>query len=226
MAEQRGGLARMRDAASAARPCGRSCDLRPRCARRGSSRSRTAAQTAAATVSGGDRHRSARSARAPRRRSADRRRAACDESRWSRPRTGPARRAPRAGRGAARPISTGTSRMMVRSGLRSPIVTRSIAFSIARLDRADPALIGPGRIRKAVAQHPDRPAASAGSITAAHVIVARGGEQQRLGLGAAEQLAHAGQQQMPDDLGAGRAARLAGDQRAQLRPPPAAAPAA
>ena len=47
------------------------------------------------------------------------------------------------------------------------------------------------------------------------MVVARGGKQQRLGIGA-EQLAHARQHEMADDLGAGRAAGLAGDDGAQL----------
>ena len=47
------------------------------------------------------------------------------------------------------------------------------------------------------------------------MIVARGREQQRLGL-RPEQLAHARQHQMAHDLGARRAAGLAGDDGAQL----------
>src|SRR5665213_907341 len=48
-----------------------------------------------------------------------------------------------------------------------------------------------------------------------HMVVARGGKQQSLGL-RSQQFAHAGQHQMPDDFSARRAARLAGDNGAQL----------
>ncbi len=82
-------------------------------------------------------------------------------------------------------------------------------------DLPQPALIGPRRIRKAVAQHPG-PLAERGLDHGAHMVVARGGKQQRLGVGP-EQLAHAGQHQMPDDFGARRSAGLAGDDGAQLR---------
>ena len=67
---------------------------------------------------------------------------------------------------------------------------------------------------EAVAQHPD----ALGKRRLDHgadMVVAGGGKQQRLGL-RPEQLAHARQHQMPDDLGAGRAARLAGDDGAQF----------
>lgn len=79
---------------------------------------------------------------------------------------------------------------------------------------AERALIGAGRIRKAVAQHPDALRQS-GLDHGMHVIVARRGEQQRFSF-RAQQLAHPRQDDMPDDLGAGRPARLAGDEDAQL----------
>ena len=70
------------------------------------------------------------------------------------PRTGPPPRpfAPAAAPARARPISAGRSRMKVRSGFTPCSVTRS-SRSIKRLvDIARRALIGPGRIREAVAQ--------------------------------------------------------------------------
>ncbi len=75
------------------------------------------------------------------------------------------------------------------------------------VDLAERALIDAGGIDEAVADHPfavhqRRP------DRRAHVIVARGREQDRLGLGA-ERLGDAGEQDVADDLGAGRAARLA-----------------
>ena len=48
------------------------------------------------------------------------------------------------------------------------------------------------------------------------MVVARGRKQQRFRV-RAEQLAHAGQHEMPDDFGARRSAGLAGDDGAQLR---------
>ena len=66
---------------------------------------------------------------------------------------GRAAAAPRRPRAACR-SPTGTSRMRVRSGLRSPMVTRCIASSKAGVDLPEPALIGARRIGEPVAQHP------------------------------------------------------------------------
>ena len=81
-------------------------------------------------------------------------------------------------------------------------------------DLPQPALIGAGRIREAVAQHPGA-LAERGLDHGADMVVAGGREQQRLRIGP-EQLAHARQHQMPDDFGARRSAGLAGDDGAQL----------
>ena len=59
------------------------------------------------------------------------------------------------------------------------------------------------------------PCFSAGSITVRTWSSRAAANSKRFRLGA-EQLAHAGQHQMPDDFGAGRSARLAGDDGAQL----------
>ena len=75
------------------------------------------------------------------------------------------------------------------------------------VDFAERALIDAGGIDEAVADHPfaglqRRPDGGA------HVIVARGCKQDRLGF-SAERLGDAGQQNVADDFGAGRAARFA-----------------
>ena len=56
------------------------------------------------------------------------------------------------------------------------------------------------------------PAASAGTNGGAHMVVTRGREKDRLGLGT-ERLGDAGQDNMADDLGAGRTARLTRQQK-------------
>ncbi len=94
------------------------------------------------------------------------------------------------------------------------MVTRSIALRTAGRDLPQPALIDARRIRKPVAQHPYA-LIERRLDHGAHMVVARGGKQQRFGLGA-EQLAHARQHQMPDDFGARRSAGLARDDGAQL----------
>ena len=80
-------------------------------------------------------------------------------------------------------------------------------------DLAQAALIGACRIRKPVAQHPCS-LTERGLDDRAHVVVARGRKQQRLGV-RAQQLAHARQHEMPDDFGARRSAGFAGDDGAQ-----------
>ena len=84
----------------------------------------------------------------------------------------------------------------------------------ARRDLPQAALIGAGRIREAVAQHPCS-LAERGLDDGANVIVAGGSEQQRLRL-RSKQLAHSRQHEMPHDFRARRAAGLAGNDGAQL----------
>ena len=82
-------------------------------------------------------------------------------------------------------------------------------------DLPQPALVGAGRIREPVAQHPC-PLAERGLDNRAHMVVARRCKQQRLGL-RPKQLAHARQHEMADDFGSRRTAGLARDDGAQLR---------
>src|ERR1700744_4143940 len=79
---------------------------------------------------------------------------------------------------------------------------------------AQAALIDPGAIRKAIAQYPDALIERRLDHGMA-MVVARRGKQQRLGIRAAK-FAYSRQHQMPDDLGAGRSAGLAGDDGAPL----------
>ena len=84
-----------------------------------------------------------------------------------------------------------------------------------RRDLPQTALVGAGRIREAVAQHPCS-LAKRGLDDGANVIVAGGSEQQRLRI-RSEQLAHSRQYEMPHDFRTRRATGLAGDDGAQLR---------
>ena len=85
---------------------------------------------------------------------ADRRRAASRGTRAPRPRSGRLAPAPRRLCARASPTSAGTSRMKVRSGLRSPTVDALERRGSARIDVAEHALIDAGRIGEAVADHP------------------------------------------------------------------------
>ena len=76
-------------------------------------------------------------------------------------------------------------------------------------------LIGPGRIRETVAQHPV-PWLERRLDHGADMVVAGRRKQQRLGV-RPQQLAHPGQHEMADDLGARRSAGLARDDGAQFR---------
>ena len=94
------------------------------------------------------------------------------------------------------------------------MVTRCIALSTPGATLPQPALIGPRRIGEPVAQHPDA-LRQRRLDHGAHMVVARGGKQQRLRF-RAEQLAHPRQHEMADDFGARRAAGLARDDGAQF----------
>ena len=104
---------------------------------------------------------------------------------------------------------------MVRSGFRSPMVTRCIALrSPATPARACPDR--PASNRKSGRYSTHVPCLSAGSITV-RTWSSRAAANNSVSASGPEQLAHPGQHQMPDDFGAGRSAGLAGDDGAQFR---------